>query len=502
MGQAPARRPAGLPVTEAPRALTLESTMSDNPAVPATGPGAGEPDPGGAAAAEPSAAAAGPAAAGSPAAGTDTGSTDAGAPGSQSRAPRLGQMMIDSIVEGNSVVVTILAIVAAIVVGGLLIAFTDPVVLHAWGSFFAAPGNAIAQAWDSAAGAYSAMFEGSVFNPHTVAAIFQQKSLGIAFSDGAVSAVFNPLSETAVNATPPILAGLSVALAFRAGLFNIGATSQFIGGALLCTWLGFAVDLPIVLHTVVCVLGAFAGGAITGWVVGFLKAKTGAHEVIVTIMLNYVMEDFLSWILGTSGMQRPGRTDLISPFIAGNAHLPLLLGSRLRVNASFLLAIACAVGVWWLLNRSTIGFEFRTVGANPSAARTAGISVERTWILVMLIAGGLAGLASTAIVQGTDFSLNFQSYGTYGIDAITVALLGRARPLGVVLAALLFGALHAGGNVMQATTTPQVPLSLVQVIQGLVVLFVAAPPLVRAIFRLHKATAGGAGPSLAKGWNG
>jgi simple sugar transport system permease protein len=276
----------------------------------------------------------------------------------------------------------------------------------------------------------------------------------------------------------------------------------FIGGALLCTWLGFAVDLPIVLHTVVCVLGAFAGGAITGWVVGFLKAKTGAHEVIVTIMLNYVMEDFLSWILGTSGMQRPGRTDLISPFIAGNAHLPLLLGSRLRVNASFLLAIACAVGVWWLLNRSTIGFEFRTVGANPSAARTAGISVERTWILVMLIAGGLAGLASTAIVQGTDFSLNFQSYGTYGIDAITVALLGRARPLGVVLAALLFGALHAGGNVMQATTTPQVPLSLVQVIQGLVVLFVAAPPLVRAIFRLHKATAGGAGPSLAKGWNG
>ena len=414
--------------------------------------------------------------------------------------PRLGRLLIESIVEGNSVVVTILAIVAAIVAGGLLIAFTDPAVLNAWGAFFAAPGHAIGRAWDSAAGAYLAMFEGSIFNPHTVGAIFQQKSLGVAFSDGTVSQVFSPLSETAVNATPLIFAGLSVALAFRAGLFNIGAQSQFIGGALVCTWLGFGVSLPPVIHVIVCVLGAFAGGAVIGWLVGFLKATTGAHEVIVTIMLNYVLADFLAWILGTSGMQRHGRSDLISPFIAGDAHLPLLLGSHLRVNAGFLLALACAIGVWWLLNRSTVGFEFRSVGANASAARSAGMSVPRTWISVMLIAGGLAGLASSAVVQGTDFTLTFQSYGTYGIDAITVALLGRARPLGVVLAALLFGALHAGGIAMQASTST--PLTITTVIQSLVVLFVAAPPLVRGIFRLHQATARGAGQSLAKGWNG
>jgi ABC-type uncharacterized transport system permease subunit len=414
--------------------------------------------------------------------------------------PRLGRMLIESIVEGNSVVVTVLAIVAAIVVGGLLIAFTDPVVLTAWGSFFAAPGHAIATAWDSAAGAYGGMFQGAIFNPHTVGAIFQQQSLGTAFSDGTVSQVLNPLSETAVYATPLIFAGLSVALAFRAGLFNIGAQSQFIGGALLCTWLGFGVSLPPVIHAVVCVLGAFVGGAVTGWLVGVLKATTGAHEVIVTIMLNYVMADFLSWILGTSSMQRPGRTDLITPFIAGDAHLPALLGTHLRINAGFLLALACAAGVWWLLNRSTIGFEFRSVGANPSAARSAGMSVSRTWILVMLIAGGLAGLASSAVIQGTDFTLTFQSYGTYGIDAITVALLGRARPLGVVLAALLFGALHAGGLAMQASTST--PLSITTVIQSLVVLFVAAPPLIRGMFRLHKATARGTGQSLAKGWNG
>ncbi|HEY5357239.1 MAG TPA: ABC transporter permease [Streptosporangiaceae bacterium] len=416
------------------------------------------------------------------------------------RPPRLGRLMIESIVEGNSVVVTILALVAAIVVGGLLIAFTDPVVLSAWGSFFAAPGHAIATAWDSAAAAYVAMFEGSIFNPHTVAAVFQQKSLGVAFSDGTVSQVFNPLSETAVNATPLIFAGLSVALAFRAGLFNIGAQSQFIGGALLCTWLGFGVSLPPVIHVIVCVLGAFVGGAVLGWLVGFLKATTGAHEVIVTIMLNYVMADFLAWILSTSAMQRPGRSDLISPLIASNAHLPLLLGSHLRVNAGFLLALACAAGVWWLLGRSTLGFEFRSVGANPNASRSAGMSVPRTWILVMLIAGGLAGLASSSVIQGTDFTLTFQSYGTYGIDAITVALLGRARPLGVVLAALLFGALHAGGIAMQASTST--PLTITTVIQSLVVLFVAAPPLVRAIFRLHQATARGTGQSLAKGWNG
>ncbi|HKB29715.1 MAG TPA: ABC transporter permease, partial [Streptosporangiaceae bacterium] len=311
--------------------------------------------------------------------------------------------------------------------------------------------------------------------------------------------VFSPLSETAVNATPLILAGLAVAIAFRAGLFNIGATGQFIGGALVCTWLGFGLDLPPVIHVVVAVLGGFAGGAALGWIVGALKAWTGAHEVIVTIMLNYVMIYFLAWVLGTKAMQRPGRTDLVSPFVAANAQLPHILGGNLRINAGFLLGLAAAVAVWWLLTRSTVGFEFRAVGANPSAARTAGMSVERTWILVMVIAGGLAGLAASTVILGTDHALNFQSYGTYGFDAITVALLGRSRPLGCVLAALLFGALHAGGVQMQAST--QTPVDIVTVIQSLIVLFVAAPPLIRGMFRLREARARGQGQALAKGWN-
>ena len=324
-----------------------------------------------------------------------------------------GQILRESILEGNSVTVIFLAIFTAIVIGGLLNAFTNTTVLHAWGNFFSAPGAAISQAWNTAIGAYVALFEGSIFNPHTVAALFQQASIGTAMHNGYLAAVFNPLSETCVQATPLLLAGLAVALPYQAGMFNIGAQSQFIGGAILATYLGYGVSLPPVVHVIVCVLGGFVGGAVLGWVVGELKARTGAHEVITTIMLNYIMAYLLSYLLGNV-MQRPGRSDLISPFIAGDAHLPHLFGSTLRINAGFLLALACAFGVWWLLYRTTTGFEFRAIGKNPSAARVAGMNVERSWVLVMLIAGGLAGLAASTVIQGTDFSLNFQSYGTYG----------------------------------------------------------------------------------------
>jgi ABC-type uncharacterized transport system permease subunit len=392
--------------------------------------------------------------------------------------------VLDAVMEGNAVTVTILAIFTAIVVGGLLI--------------LATASGSIGARWHTAIGAYVALFEGSIFNPHTVSALFQQASIGTAIHDGYLGAVFNPLSETCVQATPLILAGLAVALPYQAGLFNIGGQSQFIGGAILATYLGYGVSLPPFIHVVVCVLGGFAGGAVVGWVVGTLKAVTGAHEVIVTIMLNYVMAYLLAYLLGNA-MQRPGRTDLISPIIAGNAVLPHLFGSTLRINVGFLIALACAFGVWWLLNRTTTGFEFRSVGKNQSAARVAGMNVERSWIMIMLIAGGLAGLAGSSVIQGTDFSVNFQSFGTYGIDAITVALLGRGRPGGVVLAGLLFGALHAGAPLMQAQTST--PVDIVEVLQALIVMFVAAPPLIRAIYRLRATRAAGVGQVMSKGWN-
>ena len=412
----------------------------------------------------------------------------------------LGRAFRDSILEGHTVTVIVLAIFTAFVVGGLLNAFTNTTVLHAWANFFSAPGHAIATAWDTAAGAYVEMFEGSIFNPHTVAALFQQASFTTAVHNGYLSAVFNPLSETCVQATPLILAGLAVALPYQAGMFNIGAQSQFIGGIIVAAFLGYGVSLPFFLHVVVCVIGGFLGGAALGWLVGELKARTGAHEVITTIMLNYIMAYFLAYLLSFPYlMQAPHTTNQITAAIAGNAHLPLLFGSHLRINAGFLLALACAAGMWWLMTRTTTGFEFRSIGRNPSAARVAGINVERNWVLVMLIAGGLAGLSGAAVVQGTDFTLNFQSYGTYGIDAITVALLGFGRPLGVVLAGLLFGALHAGAPLMQAVTGT--PVDMVQVLEAVIVLFVAAPLLIRTIYRLRAARARGVGGVMSRGWN-
>ena len=421
----------------------------------------------------------------------------AGADKGREKSPRksFGTILRESFLEGNTFTVTVLALVTATVLGGILCAFTNSTVLHA-----PTAGATISRAWDVASGTYVALFEGSVFNPHTIAALFQQASLSTAVHDGYLAAVFQPLSETAVQATPLILTGLAVALPYRAGLFNIGGQSQFIGGAIMAAWLGYAVHLPIVVHVVVCVIGGFAGGAAIGWLTGEIKARTGAHEVIVTIMLNYVMQYFLAYLLSSQSLlQASGSPNPITPPIASNAHLPLLFGSNLRINVGFLIALACAFGVWWLLNRTTTGFEFRSVGANASAARVAGMNVERSWVLVFLIGGGLAGLAGSAVIQGTDFTLNPQSFGTYGIDAITVALLGLGRPGGVVAAGLLFGALHAGSPGMQTVTST--PVQIVQVLQALIVLFVAAPPLIRAIFRLRAARAGGVGSTMSKGWN-
>ncbi len=422
--------------------------------------------------------------------------TQATGPDGESRPPRLrvtASVVVQAITQGSSTVITILAVFLALVVGGLFIVFSDPAVLQAWSTFFANPGGAFAQTWASISFAYSQMFEGAILNPATVSA---------AFHGGSIAAIFYPLSETCAKATPLILTGLSVALAFRAGLFNIGAAAQWVGGAVVAVWLGFGVSLPPVIHVIVCVIGAFAGGAVIGWFVGLLKAKTGAHEVIVTIMLNYVMYNLLSYLLSTpKALQQPGQSNQIAPFIDANANLPHVGGPPPQIGVGFLIAVGAAAVIAWLLSRSTLGFRFRTVGASPSAARNAGISVERVWILSMLIAGGLAGLAASTVVQGTNTQLTFNSYGTYGVDGITVALLGRAKPLGVVLAGLLFGALQIGGTYVEAATLGQVPSDIFQVIEGLVVLFVAAPPLIRAIFRLRSASDTGM-EAVAKGWNG
>ena len=373
-----------------------------------------------------------------------------------------------------------LAFTMALFVSGLLVAFSDSKVL----ALKSSPLSMIAKAFSTAGSAYWALFRGSIFDPELAKA---------SFIEG-----FYPLSETIVAASPLILTGLSVALAFKAGLFNIGAQGQFIAGAIGASYVGFHFELPIVIHSLAAIAAALVCAGLYGGFVGFLKARTGAHEVIVTIMLNYVAGYFLLWILSTTPFLRPGRQDPLAPEVQMSSRLPHLFGSELRANLGFFIALLAAVAVWWLLNRSTWGFKFRAVGANAAASKTAGISVGRSTTTVMFIAGALAGLGGAVQILGSEPALTAGVGGTFGFDAITVALLGRGTPIGTVFAALLFGALRAGGLTMQAST--ETPLDLILVIQALVVLFIAAPALIKAIFRLKNVDAGEA--LASKGWNG
>ncbi|MFZ4063489.1 MAG: ABC transporter permease [Candidatus Nanopelagicaceae bacterium] len=364
---------------------------------------------------------------------------------------------------------------------GLIIAISDAKVI----AKFSTPLEFIKSALAAVGNAYLALFQGAVFDVNL--------TKGHTFIHG-----FYPLSETIVIATPLMLTGLSVALAFKSGLFNIGAQGQFIFGAIGASYVGFHFHLPIGIHILAAALAGAFFAAIWGGIVGLLKARTGAHEVILTIMMNYIASYFILWILKTQSFLRPGRIDPIAPEVNQSARLPLLAGSNFRLNFGIFIALAAAVFVWWLLTKTTIGFKFRAVGANGQAAKTAGISVPFVITSTMMICGALAGLGGAVQVLGSEYALNADIAGSFGFDAITVALLGRAQPLGTVFAALLFGALHAGGRTMQSSTG--VPLDIVLVTQALIVLFIAAPAFVRYMFRIKKMNTSAS--LTSKGWNG
>jgi simple sugar transport system permease protein len=393
----------------------------------------------------------------------------------------------------NTVVVTVLAIVLAMVVGGILMIVSDQDVLNTYAYFFARPGDALSSSWTLVSEAYANLFKGAVIDPGAIQGLFD--------GSNGWEKVLYPISETLTFAAPLIFTGLSFALAMRGGLFSIGAQGQAIMGAIAAGLIGFMIPLPPVVHMIVALLAAAAGGALFGYIPGFLKARTGAHEVITTIMLNYVALYFIAWLIIQHGVQDPTRSDAISKPVDGSARLPALLdfvGPSLRVNLGIVLGVAAAWGVAWLLDRSTSGFELRAVGSNPDAARTAGIKVASTYVFVMAVTGALAGLGGSSVLLGTEYRLSTQVVGSVGFDGILVALLGRARPWGVVLGALLFGALRAGGNRMQSYSS--ISVELVTVIQALIVIFVAAPALVKAVFRLRAARAITLETPTTKGW--
>ncbi len=386
--------------------------------------------------------------------------------------------------------IPVLAVLTALAVGALVIIFTDPDVLRSWTGFFRHPGGTLALSWQIVRDSYQALFVGAFGSP-------SQIWRAIASADTTrIASAFYPLSETFVIATPLIFAGLALAVGFRAGLFNIGAEGQIVLGAIVGAMVAFSFPgVPGPVHVVLVVLAGFVGGAMWGAIPGFLKAKTGAHEVITTIMLNYVAYRLLDYVLSIAWFRPPGRNDPLSR--TSLVAFPHLFGSNVRIHAGFLLALAVAAAVAFLLNRTTSGFEFQAVGANPDAARAAGMSPTRTFITVMALSGGLAGLAGANQLLSTSPQLTPGFSSQFGFDAIALALLGRSRPWGVVAASILFGALRAGSRNMQAATAT--PVDIVVVIQALVIVFVAAPELIRAIYRIKVRREEAVG-TLTKGW--
>jgi simple sugar transport system permease protein len=396
-----------------------------------------------------------------------------------------GRRLLDFYLYGNPVVITVLAFLCALVVGAVLIVIADAPTRASFGYFFSAPGDALSNGWSAISSGYGALFRGAVFDPGTV--------------DRGTAGIFGPISNTLLNAAPLILGGLAVAVAFQTGLFNIGVQGQLIMGAVFAGYVAFAWHMPPVIGVLVALVAGILGGALWGGLAGWLKARTGAHEVITTIMLNYIALYLLSYLLGVQGFQAPGSNQAISRTTLENNRLPHLFGANLSVHAGLVIALLAAVGTWWLLSRSSLGFRLKAVGANPFAARTAGMGVERSYTTVMLISGALAGLAGCSQILGTNTALTGDVDAGLGFDAITVALLGRAGPGGTVLAGVLFGAFRAGSVVMNSSTS--IPPEVVSVIAPVMVLFIAAPALIRGIFRLRASRSGGVG-QLAKGWNG
>jgi len=341
--------------------------------------------------------------------------------------------------------------------------------------------------------AYGALFVGSFGDPVRFFTGFQQL-FSTGETAGLLKAIY-PFTESLVTATPYIFAGLSVALGFRCGLFNIGAEGQFFIGALCSAFVGYSlVGLPAYIHLPLALLGGAAGGALWGIIPGYLKAKFGAHEVVNTIMMNWIAFKLSDWLL--NGPMKASGFRPVTPNVEVTAQLPRFFPDPIRLNWGLILAFVVAYALYWFLFKTTLGFEIRSVGANPDAAKYAGMSIVKNLVLVMAMAGGLAGLAGSAQVLGVDHWVGQGFSAGYGFDAIALALLGKSHPFGVVLSALLFGFLRSGATRMQSMAG--IPIDIISIIQGMVIVFIAAPEIIRWLYRIKNIKA--EETVLTRGW--
>ena len=364
---------------------------------------------------------------------------------------------------------TLLAIILGFFVGAVFMIVSNKEFIEATGYFFSRPTDALGAAWNVVSNGYGALFRGAIYNPD---ADTLEKAL-------------RPITETLRLGAPLIAAGLGIGLTFRVGLFNIGGTGQIISGMVFATFVATRLELPLFIHMIVAVVAAILGATLLGALVGYLKARTGAHEVILTIMFNYVAIAIFTFLMRDPNLlqEQAATGNPKADPAAETALLPKLLGDAYTVHFGLILALMAVVVYWWLMERSTIGYRLRMVGHNPDAAKTAGINVNRTYVLAMALSAAFVGIAAANQALGSATGVIPSSHAGIGFDAITVALLGGSSAPGILLAGLLFGAFKAGSASMQVIgISPEV----LGIVQAAIVLFIAAPPLIRAMFRLPK----------------
>jgi general nucleoside transport system permease protein len=372
----------------------------------------------------------------------------------------------------SSFTIIILAIFTGLVLGGVLAAATDIQIYNAFGKSFL--GGIIASLnliWTT----YSSLFIGAFGTPSIMLASFQS-------GDGAtILAAFRPFLESLVVTTPYLFTGLAVAMGFKAGVFNIGAEGQLYMGSIMAGWAGWTFKgLPPIIHVPLALGVGILVGGLWGFIPGWLKAKTGAHEVINTIMMNYIAFNFVEYLI--AGPFEDPKVAFKTPFIAESAHLYRFFAPPMRFHIGFFIAIAVAILIWYMLFKTTWGYEFRSVGLNPNASKYAGINTTLITILAMTISGAIAGLAGATEILGVTFRQTQALSTGYGFDAIAVALLANNNPLGVILTAMLFGFMRSGSRVMQLQTG--IPIDIISILQALIIFFIAAPAIIRTIYRL------------------
>ncbi|KAA3665465.1 MAG: ABC transporter permease [Chloroflexi bacterium] len=393
-------------------------------------------------------------------------------------------------VSKSPLTLTILAIVSGLILGGLLVAVTSEEV---YAAFRLSLWDGIKAGADAAWTTYVALFHGSVGNPAKISAAFQSGEAE------EIRRAFNPFFESLVSSTPYIFAGLAVALGFRVGLFNIGVEGQLFIGAIFAVAAGvFLKGLPAIIHIPLALLAAIIGGGLWGYIPGWLKAKTGGHEVINTIMMNYIAFRLSEYLL-RGPLKNPEGFTPVSAWIEDSAKLPRFFDTPIRFHMGFFIALGFAYLVYWFLFKTTWGYTLRTVGANPRAAKYAGMNIVRSTVLAMFLSGGLAGLAGANEVLGVNYNLAVAFSSGYGFDAIALALLGKSHPAGVVAAAILFGFLRNGAIQMQLTAG--IPIDIISVLQAFILAFIAAPAIIRTVYRLREPDVDTEAVTL-RGWGG